>query len=173
MLLQSPWSELDREEEALKKTPLAGLGFNDDGERTDYGGKVDFSGVITLEGANLHVKLSPLSLGPSCRFKRRFGSPMFLTLKPSQDVEKKAEVALRDFVKDARPLVCFASVFRPYFTREHKIHYVKTNEKYDGSKIIMCPFSTNWSWGEFLQWVNPPELNTNQVGSLSFERGQC
>lgn len=166
MLAQSPWTELDREEEALKKNPFAGLGFDERGERTDYGGKVDFCGVNKLVEGQLHVKLSPPSLGPSCRFKRRLGSPIFLHLKPSQDVQKKADVALQNLVAAARPFVMFGSVFRPFYAKDRNIFFLKTNETYDGSKISVSPSSANMSLGEFIHWINPPELNTKQVCSV-------
>ncbi|KAF9468299.1 RNA dependent RNA polymerase-domain-containing protein [Collybia nuda] len=160
---KSPWAELDREEEALKKNPYAGLGFDERGERTDYGGKVDFSGVIKLVDGQLYVKLSPPSLGPSCRFKRRLGSSTFLHLKPSQEVQKKADTALQNLVAGARPFVLFGSVFRPFYAKDRNIFFLKTNETFDGSTISVSPSSINLSLGEFIHWINPPEFNDKQL----------
>jgi RNA-dependent RNA polymerase len=163
MVVQSPWAELDREEDALKKNPFAGLGFDESGQRTDYGGKVDFSGIIKLEGDELRIKLATPSLGPSCRFKRRLGSTTFLHLKPTQDVQKKADAALQNFVAAARPFVIFGSVFRPFYAKDRTIFFLKTNETYNGSTISVSPSSNNMSLGEFINWINPLELNTKQV----------
>lgn len=93
--------ELDREEKALRQNPFGGLGFDGDGQRTDYGGKVNFYGQIDMFGGKLGVKLVPPEIGPSCRIKQRFGSSNFLQLKSSSEVKKNHNAHLKLLVQNA------------------------------------------------------------------------
>jgi RNA-dependent RNA polymerase len=150
----------------LKQNPFAGLGFDCNGQRTEYGGKVDFFGQIKLENGKLCIQLAPPKLGPSCRFKRRFGSFNFLQLKPSQELVTKNRVGdVQKLFASARPFVIFGAVFRPFYAKDGKVFLLRTNEIYDGSTISILSSSSQISLGDFINWANPLDFNTNQVNT--------
>ncbi|KAF8913977.1 RNA dependent RNA polymerase-domain-containing protein [Gymnopilus junonius] len=167
---KSPWLELDREEEALKKDPLSGLGFNEAGEYQNwYGGQVIFSGKLhdaSARGEKLpkyKTTLEPAELGPSYMFARRFGSKNFFRLKLTKLVQntKKPESLLGYL---CRPMILCGGVFRAFYAKESNVFYVKTNEYAIGERILQGETIPGMmSFLEFLEWHNPMACNDGQT----------
>lgn len=149
---------------------MSGLGFNNDGEYTNwYGGKVLFHGKLQApktsgdKAPRFKLTLEPAELDTSNMFARRFGSRHFFRLKLTKFVlNTKHPDALMNFL--CRPLILCGSVFRAFYSKETNVFYVKTNEYTDGEKII--PNKTVegvMSFLEFLEWHNPMGCNNQQV----------
>jgi RNA-dependent RNA polymerase len=168
-VIQFPWKELDREEEALAEDPCSGLGFNKKGERIDWhGGQVVFTGRLQDKSCKKYktppiykIVLEQPRLGPSTMFSRRFGSKHFFRVKMPNSLNKNPDKLTQFF---QRPLFLCGFVFRAFYAKESNVFYVKTNEVTDGSRIL--PGETIpglMSFLDFLDWHNPMKLNSNQV----------
>ena len=167
-VLQSPWQEFDREEEALGKSPYGGLGFDENKEPLGWhGGRVLFHAKlrnISRDSKDLQYKLTlePAELSSSHSFARRFGSKHFLRVKLTKGVLNKNSKQLLDYLQ--RPLLLCGSVFRAFLAKESNAFYVKTNERTDGKSILSnAPVPGVMSFLEFIDWHNPIELNSEQV----------
>ncbi|KAH9482728.1 putative RNA-dependent RNA polymerase SHL2 [Psilocybe cubensis] len=167
---KSPWAELDREEESLKKDPMSGLGFTNTGEYKNwYGGKVLFHGKLQAPktaGNNpprFKMTLEPAELDTSNMFARRFGSKNIFRLKLTKYVlNTKHTDALMNYL--CRPLILCGSVFRAFYSKETNVFYIKTNEYTDGEKIITGKtVEGTMSLLEFLEWHNPMAYNNGQT----------
>ncbi|EPQ25716.1 uncharacterized protein PFL1_06710 [Pseudozyma flocculosa PF-1] len=145
-------AELDRENQALRRSPVAGVGASPDPRDDWFGGKVHFEAQVALaEGAQhkgwkpsavtqdvkFEVRLLPPRLGASCRLTRRFGSERFIRLKvaPSllkslqrYDPSKEAERDFRDFL--LRPFHILGRIFRPCLVKESAIWLLQVDEMY-------------------------------------------
>ena len=166
LVVQCPWQELDREEEALQKSPYGGLGFDENNEPLNWhGGQVLFHAKLhNVSGdSNTQYKLTlePAELSFSHSFARRFGSKHFLRLKLTKGVLKNSKQLL-DYLR--RPFILCGSVFRAFFAKNHNVFYVKTNEGTKGGSILSnAPVPGVMSFLEFINWHNPFNLNSNQV----------
>lgn len=161
--LQSPWQELDREEEALSRGPYEGLG-NSCNYPDWYGGKVSFRGkLLRVEGPpkSYKIRLEACSLGASCRFSRRFGSWSFLRIKiPADIIHDKNNELILFFEK---LFVIWGQVFRACYSQGKGAFLYMTNETYPANR---GPVPGRMSFEEFIQWHNPIEENSGQVSKL-------
>jgi hypothetical protein len=171
LVVQRPWEELDREEEALRENPYRGLGFDENNEPLGWhGGKVLFHAKLhntsrDSKSPTYKLTLEPAELSFSHSFARRFGSKHFLRLKLTKDVLNKSDKLL-DYLR--RPLILCGSVFRAFFAKSHNIFYVKTNEGTNGNSILSNePVPGVMSFLEFINWHNPLHLNSKQVSKRS------
>ena len=171
MVVQCPWQELDREEEALQKSPYGGLGFDENNEPLGWhGGQVLFHAKLRnmshdSKNPQYNFTLEPAELSFSHSFGRRFGSKHFLRLKLTKDVLNKSSTLL-DYLR--RPLILCGSVFRAFFAKSHNVFYVKTNEGTNGESILSdAPVPGVMSFLEFIDWHNPFILNNKQVSKRS------
>ena len=168
--VQCPWQELDREEEALEKSPYGGLGFDENNEPLGWhGGQVLFHARLHTTSrdsdSNYKFTLEPAELSFSHSFSRRFGSKHFLRLKLTKAVLNKNSKQLLDYLR--RPLILCGSVFRAFFAKNHNVFYVKTNEGTNGESILSnAPVPGVMSLLEFINWHNPLDLNSNQVSKI-------
>ena len=171
-VVKSPWEEFDREEQALRKSPYGGLGFDENKEPLGWhGGRVLFHAKLDDMAARdrksctprYKLTLEPAELSSSHSFARRFGSKHFLRMKLTKAVLNKHSKQLLDYIR--RPLILCGSVFRAFFAKESNVFYVKTNECTDGKSILSNVSIPNiMSFWEFINWHNPIELNSKQVG---------
>jgi hypothetical protein len=185
LLLQIPWTELDKEDHLESHAIHAGSTKNvylwEDGASEWYGGKVHFSIRLVLPKeastggkrpqlwANLTYVLDEAKLASSTQFSRQFGSKRFLRLRVP-DTLLYNNAGLVEFCK--RPFIFFSWVFRAFYAKGSTVFLVKTNEVLenlpDGSLGIRPPSThtrnnLDFSFHEFFQWHNPLELNVNQV----------
>jgi RNA-dependent RNA polymerase len=172
LVVQCPWQELDREEEALQRSPYGGLGFDENNEPLGWhGGQVLFHARLhsmSRDSNNPEYKLTlePAELSSSHSFARRFGSKHFLRLKLTKAVLNKNSKQLLDYLR--RPFILCGSVFRAFFAKNHNVFYVKTNEGTNGGSILSnAPVPGVMSFLEFINWHNPLDLNSNQVSKRS------
>lgn len=174
MVIKCPWEEFDREEEALRKSPYGGLGFDENKEFLGWhGGQVLFHAKLRdltpsrdRKSCTPQYKLTlePAELSSSHSFARRFGSKHFLRMKLTKSVVNKHSKKLLDYIR--RPLILCGSVFRAFFAKESNVFYVKTNEGTDGKSILSNVSIPNvMSFLEFINWHNPIELNSKQVST--------
>ena len=168
LVVQCPWQELDREEEALRGSPYGGLGFNQNDEPLVWhGGQVLFHAKLHNKSRDsktpqYRLTLEPAELSFSHSFARRFGSKHFLRLKLTKAVLNTNSRQLLDYFR--RPLILCGSVFRAFFAKKHNVFYVKTNEGTNGESILPnAPVPGVMSFLEFIKWYNPLELNNKQV----------
>jgi hypothetical protein len=169
-VVKSPWEEFDREEEALRKNPYGGLGFDENKEFLGWhGGQVLFHAKLHNVARDrksctpqYKLTLEPAELSSSHSFARRFGSKHFLRMKLTKSVVNKHSKKLLDYLR--RPLILCGGVFRAFFAKESNVFYVKTNEGTDGKSILSNVSVPNiMSVWEFINWHNPIELNSKQV----------
>ncbi|KAG6899618.1 hypothetical protein C0993_008698, partial [Termitomyces sp. T159_Od127] len=161
----SPWEELDKEEHALARDPYSGLGHSDIIPGW-YGGKIDFRGRLERNDDNSYkIKLDRCTLGPSCRFSRRFGSTNILRIKVAhRQILHSTKNDLGNFFRKA--FVLWGSVFRAFYAKEGSVFFVKTNEKMiNGEIIVNC--SPGLSLLDFLNYHNPLDYTENQNQSMS------
>ena len=167
---QSPWAELDHEEEALSKSPYGGLGFDEKGEHIGWhGGKILFHGKLQDASAKgckkqpkYKITLDRAELSTSNMFGRRFGSKHFFRLKLTKAVLNRNPDPLMNYLR--RPLILCGNVFRAFYAKDTNVFYVKTNERTDGSTISHEETIDGvMSFLEFLDWHNPMALNAEQV----------
>jgi RNA-dependent RNA polymerase len=163
LILQSPWEQLDKEEQALSQDPYAGLGHSQAFPGW-YGGKIGFTGKLHRDKGSYKIVLERCALGPSCRFTRRFGSKNFLRIKIPEPILHSADNRLIDFFR--KPFVLWGSVFRSFYAKDETVFLFRTNEVMMGNEI-----KPNGGPGisllEFLDWHNPPLHNSKQVCLLS------
>jgi RNA-dependent RNA polymerase len=126
LVVQCPWQELDREEEALQRSPYGGLGFDENNEPLGWhGGQVLFHAKqvhsMSRDSNTLQYKLTlePAKLSSSHSFARRFGSKHFLRLKLTKPVLNKNSKQLLDYLR--RPFILCGSVFRAFFAKNHNV----------------------------------------------------
>ncbi|KAK7471173.1 hypothetical protein VKT23_002583 [Stygiomarasmius scandens] len=152
----SPWSELDKEESALRIDPeYGGIGNNPDFPGW-YGGKVDLR--ATLE-KDLSIKLERCGLSQSCKLKRRFGSKSILRVKVPAEMLYHSQRDLIAFFK--RPLILWCSVFRAFYAKDDSVLFFKTNEVYRGGGFKRN-FEGPLCLYDFIEWLNPLQPNENQ-----------
>ena len=171
LVVQCPWQELDREEDALRRSPYGGLGFDANDEPLGWhGGQVLFHAKLHNTSRDSKVPIYKLTLEPaelsfSHSFARRFGSRHFLRLKLTKAVLNKSDNLL-DYLR--RPLILCGYVFRAFFAKNHNIFYVKTNEGTNGDSILPdAPVPGVMSFLDFINWHNPLNLNSEQVSKIS------
>ncbi|CAA7259841.1 unnamed protein product [Cyclocybe aegerita] len=168
---KDPWQELDREEAALLNDPYGGLGFKPTGESLEWhGGQVLFHGKLhdispknCKKEPKYKMTLEPAELGPSNMFARRFGSKHFFRLKLTKGVLNKSAEHLMTYLQ--KPLLLCSGVFRAFYAKDTNVFYVKTNERTDGTRVLVCepPIQNVYSFLEFLEWHNPMKLNMKQT----------
>ena len=108
------------------------------------------------------ITLDPAELSTSNLFARRFGSKHFFRLKLTKSVLNKHSDALMDYLR--QPLILCGSVFRAFYAKDTNVFYVKTNERTDGSTLLLGETIEGvMSFLEFLDWHNPLALNAEQV----------
>ncbi|KAG5722445.1 hypothetical protein E4T56_gene2957 [Termitomyces sp. T112] len=161
----SPWEELDREEQALAQDRYAGLGHSEIAPGW-YGGKIDFRGRLERGDNNSYkIKLDRCTLGPSCRFSRRFGSTSILRIKISdRQILHSSKNDLGNFFHKA--FVLWGSVFRAFYAKEGSVFLFKTNEKLVNGEII-ASYYPGLSLLDFLNYHNPLDCTENQNQSMS------
>ena len=171
LILQCPWQELDREEEALRKSPYGGLGFDENNEPLGWnGGQILFHAKLhnksrDSKNPEYKITLEPAELSFSHSFSRRFGSKSFLRLKLTKAVLNNGEKLL-EYLR--RPVILCGSVFRSFFAKNHNVFYIKTNEGTNGDSILSnAPVPGVMSFLEFINWHNPLHLNSKQVSKRS------
>ncbi|GLB43835.1 putative RNA-dependent RNA polymerase [Lyophyllum shimeji] len=155
----SPWEELDQEEHALAQNPYAGLGHSEQFP-TWYGGEVVFKGKLEREGSSFKLKLDRPTLGPSCRFTRRFGSKMFLRIQIKKVLFYAWNNDLQEFFR--KPFVLWDSIFRAFFAKVDHVFLFRTNENLIDNKIVTDP-SLGMLLLQFIDWHNPPSANAKQA----------
>ncbi|KAJ3515971.1 hypothetical protein NLJ89_g1430 [Agrocybe chaxingu] len=168
---KTPWQELDREEAALLNDPYGGLGFKQTGESLEWhGGQVLFHGKLhdispknCRKEPKYKMTLEPAELGPSNMFARRFGSKHFFRLKLTKGVLNKSAEHLMTYLQ--KPLLLCGGVFRAFYAKDTNIFYVKTNERTDGTRVLVRepPIQNVYSFLEFLEWHNPMKSNMKQT----------
>ncbi|RDB26117.1 RNA-dependent RNA polymerase 1 [Hypsizygus marmoreus] len=159
MAAQSPWEELDKEEDTLAINPYAGLG-NSHSFPGWYGGKVVFSGKLYRDGGSDRIVLNRTYLGPSCRFMRRFGSKNFLRIKIPKTIFHAPHNKLLEFFR--RPFVLWGSVFRSFYAKDKNVFLFRTNEVMEDGYIYSDPSLPGMSLLQFIDWHNPLATNATQ-----------
>ncbi|KAF8639473.1 hypothetical protein AX17_001493 [Amanita inopinata Kibby_2008] len=156
MAMNSPWAELNREEEAMAENKYAALG-NYPNHPGWYGGKVVFRGKLEKHNGSYKVVLDQSALGSSCRFTRSFGSMSFLRLKvPSQIFYGNND--LPTFF--SQYFVLWGHVFQACYAKDNNVFLLKINETMcsDGSLRSM----PGQSLEDFVHWFNPFLENKKQ-----------
>ncbi|KAJ3926978.1 MAG: RNA dependent RNA polymerase-domain-containing protein [Lentinula lateritia] len=157
----APWKELDKEEEAFAKDPLyAGIGNNEEYPGW-WAGTIIFVGKLEETGEK--IVLEKITLGPSNKIQRRFGSACILRVKiPSKRFFTKQNDLVLFF---KRPVVIWNHVFRAFFAKDNTVFLFKTNEIFFDKQISLNS-SPNADDGlslyEFIKWLNPLEHNSRQ-----------
>lgn len=176
---QSPWAELDREEEQLAANPLAGLGFDEDCQRTPwYGGQVLFHGTLRVTSKNSKIPtyaftLEQAELSSSHALGRRFGSKSIFRLRLHKDVRRlEHSDALLDCLR--RPLLLCGGVYRAFCHKDKNVFYFRTNEVIQYRNKALVPSTGKPGVGmsliDFVNWFNPFTGDTSQVGQSSTPR---
>lgn len=101
------------------------------------------------------------SLGPSNKIQRRFGSQSVLRMKVHSKFFYARQNNLVAYFK--RPLVIWGYVFRAFFSKDNTVFFFQTNEEAKDGCIMESPCSPRLSLFGLVQWMNPLELNGNQV----------
>jgi RNA-dependent RNA polymerase len=159
--MQSPWEQMDIEDTALAKDEFAGLGHSADYPDW-YGGKIEFRGKLHRDDEfdSYRITLERCTLGPSCRFSRRFGSKNFLRIKiPSRILHSSHNGLIHYFQK---PFIVWGRVFRAFYAKDDTVFLFRTNEIFDAPEIRPGHYP-GFSLLQFIQWHNPLEFNHNQV----------
>lgn len=144
--------------------PYSGLGHSDSSPGW-YGGKIVFGGKLHHHNSNYRIELERAVLGPSCRFKRRFGSPNFLHIKIPSNLLHNSNSKLREFF--FRPFILWGRVFRSFYAKDRTVFLFRTNEMMMDGKFYPDHFPGP-SLLRFLDWHNPLETNANQVAVCLF-----
>ncbi|CCM00780.1 uncharacterized protein FIBRA_02822 [Fibroporia radiculosa] len=180
--VKHPWDELDKEAKILSQAVHGGLGCNESElfllDDPWYGGRVHFTGKLvfvadTAGNSSYQVRLDRPVLGPSCEFSRRFGSYQFIRIRIPKDILNQSDKKgwgggnLLEYFR--RPFVVSSRVFRAFYSKEHNVFLVQTNECWDGTRIVEAkptsrpPHDQTLSFLEFLKFHNNMELNRHQT----------
>ncbi|KAI0089888.1 RNA dependent RNA polymerase-domain-containing protein [Irpex rosettiformis] len=169
-----PWIELDHEEQheenAMRMADPSLVYFQDRSEGW-YGGKVHFTAKLVRNLSDYSLVLEQPYLGSSNRFTRRFGSKRFIRVKLSDDLFYGNHQRTIQFFK--RPFVVFTRVFRAFFAKDHSVFLVQTDEipvpgltrelyTIRASPTRAVPSFYDLAFLDFVNWHNPPGLNTGQ-----------
>ncbi|KDR73737.1 hypothetical protein GALMADRAFT_251555 [Galerina marginata CBS 339.88] len=156
----SPWQELDKEEEALARGPYEGLGNNPHYPNW-YGGKIEFRGRLQViedgKSKTFRIQLDPPTLGPSSRCTRRFGSWSFLRVKIPLTAFHNASNQLDLFFQ--KTFVIWGCVFRACESKGDNVLFYWTDELFPSSQRI----KERLSFEEFIEWHNPLAQNSKQL----------
>lgn len=106
------------------------------------------------------IILDRCTLGPSCRFARRFGSSNFLRIKIPAGTLHKPDNGLNLFF--SKPFVLWGRVFRSFYAKDDTVFLFRTNEIMENSRIVPDRVP-GLSLLQFLDWHNPLESNSNQA----------
>ncbi|KAF9465114.1 RNA dependent RNA polymerase-domain-containing protein [Collybia nuda] len=160
---KSPWEQLDIEESALSRDPFSGLGHSIDNPGW-YGGRVEFRGKLHKESKGKYnsykIVLDRCSLGPSCRFARRFGSSNFLRIKIPAAILHHNDNDLNLFF--SKPFVLWGRIFRSFYAKDDTVFLFRTNEIMNAAQIVPAGVA-GLSLLQFIDWHNPLEPNSNQT----------
>jgi hypothetical protein len=131
-----------------------------------YGGKVQFSARLSLEGAALRLVFGGPELRASFRLARRFGSHFVLRVRLTREALRgKGLELVKAFLQE--PLVVFGQTYRFFYVKDHTALYAAVRA--DGSAGPWDPLSGGLpTFMEFINWFNPLKLNSKQVYPLSF-----
>ncbi|KAM6492722.1 RNA dependent RNA polymerase domain containing protein [Amanita muscaria] len=154
----SPWQELDKEEEVLARHPFAGLGNHSDYPGW-YGGKVAFRGKVAKDGdRSYRVVLDDVALGSSCRFARRFGSKSLIRIKVPDSIFYDSNNSLNEFFQNS--FIIWNHVFQTLYAKDNNVFLVRVDcEMLPDRSIHKVPGT---SWEEYLAWFNPLDKNMKQ-----------
>jgi hypothetical protein len=145
---QSPWEELDREQEALPLGPYEGLGNNPKFPGR-HGGKVVFQGQLLVEDGKYKIVLDSCSIGGSSRFPGALVHGHFCGLNFLNRFffgQKRDSILffLRQFI-------IWGRVFRVFDAKDCKLFLYWTDECVPSG----CPIPGRMSLEEFINWHNP------------------
>ncbi|RXW24663.1 hypothetical protein EST38_g1142 [Candolleomyces aberdarensis] len=163
---RDPWEELDKEEEALARSPYGVMGLDQDGTPSDwYGGQVQFRGTLTVpaDSKELKLRLEKPTMGPSTQFARRFGSKHIFRIKLTRNAKNEDPNVLLNYFR--RPFIICGGVFRAFYSKEDNVFLVRTNERWTGSSLTLPDDSTShiMSFMDFIEWHNSLNQNCNQA----------
>ncbi|KAJ7170306.1 RNA dependent RNA polymerase-domain-containing protein [Mycena crocata] len=168
VLSKAPWGELDAEDDNLARDRFSGLGFGLI-DPSWFGGKVHFTATLfpaSEKDSDFRVILQTPELGPSDRFRRRWGSGRFLTLKLPKFAMNLKGTVLEEFMK--RPFILLDRVFRAFDAKDSQVFLVATNEFVEAGRIHSFRTIPELpSLKQFLEWHNPLQCNGEQVYSFS------
>ncbi|PPQ99097.1 hypothetical protein CVT24_009364 [Panaeolus cyanescens] len=154
-----PWSEALFEETVLASDPEGGVGNNPNCPGW-YGGQVVYRGRLVeakSSGSRYKIQLEPMSLGPSTKFTRNFGSMAFLRIKVSDKILYSEDHHLNPFFKQR--FVLWDKVFRAVYAKDSTVFMFWTNERYPSNSKI----PGRKSFEDFFDWFNPLSCNHKQV----------
>ncbi|KAJ3509083.1 hypothetical protein NLJ89_g5408 [Agrocybe chaxingu] len=159
------WEELDREQAAILENKGRGLGLMGEwqGEPNWYGGRIQQLGHLVKEGTTYKVVLERMEKKRSHRFARYYGSRRFIQIGIPEDLLKKENAAVKNFVK--RKFILCGRVFVPFHSKDKHIYLVETDENCGRSSQTWCGDLSRRPFNEFINWHNPLDQhkNFNQV----------
>uniref|UniRef100_A0A0W0F1S2 RNA-dependent RNA polymerase n=2 Tax=Moniliophthora roreri TaxID=221103 RepID=A0A0W0F1S2_MONRR len=159
--------ELDREQKAILENRGRGLGLMGPWEGADnwFGGNVRFNAVLQKRihpqdnAEKFHIRLEGVEMLFSNRFTRALGSRRFIQIHvgyvPSNDAKDVASFLSRKFVLNGR-------IFIPIPPKDGTLYAIEIDEDYERLPIRELGDHLRWSFGRFLHWHNPIELNKRQ-----------
>lgn len=158
--------ELDREQAAIEENEFRGLGLMDDwlGVADWYGGQIQQ--IARIEPSDnpaipYVVRLEELEKRRSNRLARFLGSRRIVQLRVSDKLLRKDGDKIREFVR-AKFIIC-GRVFVPLHAKDNGVYMVETNEDFERRPDQSCGDLHRMSFQKVIQWLNPLELNFDQV----------
>lgn len=160
--------ELDREQYAIMENKGRGLGLMGEwyGDPDWYGGQVQQIARLKSDGPTFtpYVCLEPLEKTRSNRFARFLGSRRILQIRVSKDLLMRETSKIREFL--CQKFILCGRVYVPFHATENSIYMLETDENWERIPDKSCGDQYRMSFGEFVAWHNPLDLNCNQVCSV-------
>lgn len=122
---------------------------------------MEFRAKLHRKGSNPYkIILDRCTLGPSCRFARRFGSKSFLRIKIPAPILHNPNNELNSFF--SKPFVFWGRIFRAFYAKDDTVFLFLTNELMEDLQIVPGVFP-GLSLFQFAEWHNPLSTNVGQV----------
>ncbi|KAK7043739.1 hypothetical protein VNI00_008351 [Paramarasmius palmivorus] len=159
--------ELDREQAAILENCGRGLGLMGEwqGEEDWYGGQVQF--IVAFDWKTNKFQLEPVEMQRSTRFARMVGSRRLVRIRVGSYSSREVDEVKRRL---AQKFIINGRVFVPLPPKDDAFYAMEVNEDYERKTISELGDNFRWSLGQFLNWHNPLELNSNQPVAKYFAR---
>ncbi|VDC06703.1 unnamed protein product [Peniophora sp. CBMAI 1063] len=154
------FEECDREQKARFLGTGAGMGCAGSFEEVPdyYGGRIQHTVQISVDGGKLKYLLLPLEMKRSNQLSRFLGSRSVVEFRISRRDRNDINLSLLE-----RRFVLFGYVYVPWNAKDGRAITIETNENYERTPISALGDDCRRSYRETLSILNPPSLNHRQV----------
>ena len=141
-----------------------------------YGGRIQCRAKLQVDKTTKAptIKLLPFILGKSNRATREMGSLSILQVKYDASIfyDRAAEDVVKSILRG--PLVICGRTYLIWAVKakDLKVFFVETDQDYERSPNRRLGDHLRRSFADFIQWMNPVELNAGQVSAFLFI-GRC